>query len=75
MIPNNSSHSLINLPVMTPLNTSLAPPRPDQPVPVHRINGMDSRTLFAGAKEVLILHHGEPYRLRETRQGKLILTK
>ncbi|MBK6636504.1 MAG: hemin uptake protein HemP [Rhodocyclaceae bacterium] len=36
---------------------------------------MDSRTLFAGAKEVLILHHGEPYRLRETRQGKLILTK
>ena len=63
---------------MTPLDTPLTPSRtaPATPAPpAHRLNGMDSRTLFAGAKEVLILHHGEPYRLRETRQGKLILTK
>jgi hemin uptake protein HemP len=31
--------------------------------------------MFAGAKEVLIEHHGATYRLRETSQGKLILTK
>lgn len=29
--------------------------------------------LFAGAKEVLIKHRGVQYRLRETRNGKLIL--
>jgi hemin uptake protein HemP len=31
--------------------------------------------LFHGAQEVLISHHGEHYRLRITRNGKLILTK
>ncbi|MFZ0107329.1 MAG: hemin uptake protein HemP [Thiobacillus sp.] len=31
--------------------------------------------LFHGAREVLISHHGEHYRLRITRNGKLILTK
>jgi hemin uptake protein HemP len=31
--------------------------------------------LFQGAQEILISHHGEHYRLRITKNGKLILTK
>ncbi|MCI0733027.1 MAG: hemin uptake protein HemP [Methylococcaceae bacterium] len=34
-----------------------------------------SADLFGGAREVVIEHAGEEYRLRLTRQGKLILTK
>lgn len=36
---------------------------------------IDSRTLFHGATEVVIEHQGAQYRLRVTRQGKLILNK
>lgn len=36
---------------------------------------IDSVALFDGETEVLILHNGEQYRLRITRQDKLILTK
>jgi len=36
---------------------------------------LDSRTLLCGGNEVLIVHRGAAYVLRETRQGKLILTK
>ncbi len=35
----------------------------------------DSRDLFRGAREVFIEHAGQAYRLRITRQDKLILTK
>lgn len=31
--------------------------------------------LFQGAQEILIAHQGDTYRLRITRNGKLILTK
>jgi hemin uptake protein HemP len=41
-----------------------APPRP-----------LESAALFGSLNEILIAHHGETYRLRRTRQGKLILTK
>ena len=34
-----------------------------------------SRELFGGGKELHIEHNGEIYTLRQTRQGKLILTK
>lgn len=34
-----------------------------------------SSAVFNGATEVGIEHHGELYRLKITRQGKLILTK
>lgn len=34
-----------------------------------------SQDLFAGAKELVIEHAGDEYRLRLTAQGKLILTK
>lgn len=34
-----------------------------------------SEELFSATKEVVILHDGEEYRLRITRNNKLILTK
>ena len=34
-----------------------------------------SAALFEGAQELRIDHHGQEYRLRQTRNGKLILTK
>jgi hemin uptake protein HemP len=36
---------------------------------------IESSSLFAGMKQVLISHAGEVYRLRITRNGKLILNK
>ncbi|MGZ5008139.1 MAG: hemin uptake protein HemP [Methylobacter sp.] len=36
---------------------------------------LQSAELFGTAREVVIEHAGEEYRLRLTRQGKLILTK
>lgn len=36
---------------------------------------ISSRELLQGAREVLIDHEGETYRLRLTRNGKLILHK
>ena len=36
---------------------------------------LSTRQLFAGAKEILIEHEGEHYRLRITRRNKLILQK
>lgn len=54
--------------------------RPDQPSPAappaSAPRTISSEALFApGQREVLILHGGEQYRLRQTRNGKLILTK
>jgi hemin uptake protein HemP len=40
--------------------------------PIRRIY---SDTLFSHGNEVFIQHQGEQYRLRRTRNGKLILTK
>lgn len=45
-----------------------APAPLDEPV-------LASETLFAGRREVVIRHDGHDYRLRITRQNKLILTK
>mgnify|MGYP004701414323 CR=1 FL=1 len=36
---------------------------------------LDSRELFRNGNEVVIVHKGEEYRLRMTRNEKLILTK
>jgi hemin uptake protein HemP len=36
---------------------------------------LDAAALFAGRREVIIVHAGQPYRLQLTRQNKLILTK
>lgn len=43
-----------------------------KPVTRPRVHSVE---LFGTAREVLIEHAGEEYRLRLTRQGKLILTK
>ena len=40
-----------------------------------KVKLLHSRELFADAREVVIEHDGELYRLRPTRKGKLILTK
>jgi hemin uptake protein HemP len=36
---------------------------------------LHSKELFGSAREIVIEHAGDEYRLRMTRQGKLILTK
>jgi len=36
---------------------------------------VDAATLFDGRDEIRLLHRGQEYRLRVTKQGKLILTK
>jgi hemin uptake protein HemP len=38
-------------------------------------NRLDSRDLFVGTREVVIVHGRDEYRLRLTAQNKLILTK
>lgn len=38
-------------------------------------NSIPAELLFQGSQEILISHHGEIYRLRVTRNNKLILTK
>lgn len=38
-------------------------------------NRMDSRDLFVGTRDVVILHGRDAYHLRLTAQNKLILTK
>ncbi len=40
-----------------------------------RTRVVDSQDLFRGDVEIVILHHGLKYRLRRTKQGKLILYK
>jgi hemin uptake protein HemP len=39
------------------------------------VAAVNSGVLFAGSSEVIIAHGPEVYRLRQTRLGKLILTK
>ena len=46
-----------------------------QPLPTGNVSLLESSTLFGKRDEVLIAHGDETYRLRRTRQGKLILTK
>ena len=43
--------------------------------PAQPAREVKSHALFDGAQEVRIDHHGQEYRLRQTRNGKLILTK
>ncbi len=50
-------------------------PRPTAPAVPAEVLRISSQQLLAGAKEVLIEHHGSLYRLRQTSLGKLILTK
>jgi hemin uptake protein HemP len=45
------------------------------PAPVRQDTEVDSQRLLQGRNEVLIRHGNETYRLRHTRNDKLILTK
>ena len=55
---------------------------PNRPQPAENFGSMGqapkivtTADLFGGADEIVLLHKGSPYRLRITRQDKLILTK
>jgi hemin uptake protein HemP len=53
-----------------------APSTPNQPKSeTESLPSYDSSDLLKGAREILIHHQGEIYRLRLTRNGKLILNK
>lgn len=39
------------------------------------VRRIESASLFQRAREVIIVHHGQEYRLRITKSDKLILTK
>jgi hemin uptake protein HemP len=56
--------------VHSSMPTSLAPP-----MPARELKRLSSEELIGPAREMLIRHAGFDYRLRITRQGKLILTK
>ncbi len=52
-----------------------APPPQEQEAGTANRRTIRSAELLQGEQEIIILHGNMPYRLRLTRQGKLILTK
>jgi len=56
------------------MNSKAAIPSPAGP-DTTGADRIDSQNLFRGRQEICIEHAGQAYRLRITRQGKLILTK
>lgn len=56
-------------------SASASAPAPAPTRPHARLPRVDSRTLLAGGRERVIQHGAEEYRLRLTRNDKLILTK
>ncbi len=57
-------------------HTTTGPREPQsQSVPGVRPRILDSAQLLGVQQEIQIRHHGAVYTLRQTRQGKLILTK
>ena len=57
------------------LSTDASPPKPLASLPTPPGPAFDSRDPMRGTREVLIRHGGQVYRLRHTRNDKLILTK
>lgn len=59
--------------------TDMPTPAPASPLfsiePGQRPGNIAAERLFQGSREILIGHNGETYRLRITKNGKLILTK
>ena len=62
---------------MSSIPYSPSPERDQSPAPQPRteVPVVESDRLFDGRTEIRVRHRGEEYRLRITRQGKLILTK
>ncbi|MBN9031977.1 MAG: hemic uptake protein hemP [Rhizobiales bacterium 63-7] len=53
-----------------------APEAPVSPAALPRdMRVIEAAELFRGGKEIAILHEGSVYRMKITRQGKLILNK
>lgn len=52
-----------------------APVMANSPVRASVLNRIDSERLLSGGRELVIEHAGQEYRLRLTRNDKLILTK
>jgi len=52
-------------------NRSADGPAAERPL----VRRVESATLFERGREVVIVHHGQVYRLRITKSNKLILTK
>ena len=50
-------------------------PADNQDEPGSGTRRIDIRELLGAGREAILLHQGEEYRLRITRNGKLILTK
>ncbi|MBB4018508.1 hemin uptake protein HemP [Chelatococcus caeni] len=58
------------------MSTPSMPSAPSQaPLKATEPPAIDVRSLFAGGREVVLLHNGERYHLRITANDKLILTK
>lgn len=53
----------------------LPAPRNREAMPLSTKPRVESRCLFRGNNEIIIVHQSEEYSLRITRNGKLILTK
>lgn len=63
-------------PAPSPVQSGLSSRQPVEPGQRTLPSGtIPTDFLFRGGQEVLICHNGENYRLRITRNGKLILTK
>ena len=85
VIIRNTSHKTISLlkhkqPELThadmPTPSLISPSLPSDPGQRSYPPGIIPATLlFQGSQEILINHNGETYRLRITKNGKLILTK
>lgn len=56
-------------------NPGEPPARPPEPAAIRSDLSIPSGELLKGRREVLIQHEGETYRLRVTKNGKLILHK
>ncbi|MGH8072954.1 MAG: hemin uptake protein HemP [Lysobacter sp.] len=65
---HSSAHAVLHLSPRLRAERPLTPKLPSSPL-------FDSMALLGGTREVLIRHGGEVYRLRHTRNDKLILTK
>lgn len=51
------------------------PQMPPQPAAVQEVRTVESAEIFRGQSEIMIKHDGSLYRMKITRQGKLILNK
>lgn len=71
----DSSSSISSEPSQASAPASHSRPTLRMPVSAVRTPRVDSQRLLSGGRELVIEHSGQEYRLRLTRNDKLILTK